>query len=424
MLKVLRQRNFGLLWFGGLISMMGDWVLFVGLPFEIYRLTGSTLATGGMVLALLVPRILLGSVAGVYVDRWDRRRLMIVVNVLLAAFLLPLLAVETIGLWIAFAVLVIESALEQLFMPAHQALLPNLLEGGEQELVTANALTGVNRHLARLIGPAVGGIVVAFGGLNAVAVVDAASFLMAAGLIALIRTDRSRAVRRDSLEHETVSAWQRLLREWRDGLGVVGRDVVLRAVLVFLVITAVGEGLTLTLFVPWVRDALQSDSAGYGAVLSTQAIGGLVGALVIGRIGSRINPLRTLVVGALVFGCIDLVLFTYPVLYPHIGPALVGMVIVGVPGAAIGAGVTTLEQIRADDAQRGRVIGSIGALAAVGSLVGALLAGFAGEVVPVVALLVIQGAGYVVAGSAVALMTRSVLASLHPAPAAPPPEAV
>ena len=65
--------------------MMGDWVLFVGLPFEIYRLTGSTLATGGMVLAMLVPRIVLGSVAGVYVDRWDRRRLMIMVNLLLAA---------------------------------------------------------------------------------------------------------------------------------------------------------------------------------------------------------------------------------------------------------------------------------------------------------------------------------------------------
>ncbi len=383
MLRLLRQRNFGLLWTGGLISMIGDWVLFVGLPFEIYRLTGSTLATGGMVLALLVPRIVLGSVAGVYVDRWDRRRLMIVVNVLLALFLLPLLAVGVIGLWIAFVVLVIESSLEQLFVPAEMALLPNLLEGGEEELVTANALSGVNRHLARLIGPAIGGVVVALGGLTAVAILDAASFLLAAGLIAAIRTTRSRAERHDSLEHETVSAWQRLLGEWRDGLHVVGRDVVLRAVMIFLVITAVGEGLTLTLFVPWVRDALHSDSAGYGAVLSTQAIGGLIGALVIGRIGSRINPLRMLIVAALVFGAIDLVLFTYPVLYPVIGPALVMLVIVGVPGAAMGAAIATLQQVRAEDRQRGRVVGAIGAVAAVGSLVGAVVAGFAGEVLPV-----------------------------------------
>ncbi len=411
MLRVLRQRNFGLLWVGGLISMIGDWVLFVGLPFEIYRLTGSTLATGGMVLAMLVPRILLGSVAGVYVDRWDRRRLMIVVNVLLALFLLPLLAVDTIGLWIAFAVLVVESCLEQLFVPAEMALLPNLLEGGQEELVTANALSGVNRHLARLIGPAIGGVVVALGGLSAVAVLDAASFLLAAGLIAAIRTTRSRAERHDSLEHETVSAWQRLLGEWREGLHVVGRDVVLRAVMVFLVITAVGEGLTLTLFVPWVRDALHSDSAGYGAVLSTQAIGGLIGAIVIGRIGARINPLRMLIIGALVFGAIDLVLFTYPVLYPFIGPALVMLVIVGVPGAAMGAAIATLEQIRAVDRQRGRVVGAIGAVAAIGSLFGAVLAGIAGEVLPVVALLVVQGGGYVIGGLVVFALTRSAAAA-------------
>ena len=417
MLRLLRQRNFGLLWVGGLISMIGDWVLFVGLPFEIYRLTGSTLATGGMVLAMLVPRIVLGSVAGVYVDRWDRRRLMIVVNVLLAFFLLPLLAVGVIGLWVAFVVLAIESSLEQLFVPAEMALLPNLLEGGEEELVTANALSGVNRHLARLIGPAIGGVVVAMGGLTAVAILDAASFLLAAGLIAAIRTTRSRAERHDSLEHETVSAWQRLLGEWRDGLHVVGRDVVLRAIMVFLVITAVGEGLTLTLFVPWVRDALHSDSAGYGAVLSTQAIGGLIGALVIGRIGSRINPLRMLIIAALVFGAIDLVLFTYPVLYPVIGPALVMLVIVGVPGAAMGAAIATLQQVRAEDRQRGRVVGAIGAVAAIGSLVGAVVAGFAGEVLPVVLLLVVQGGGYVIGGLVVAVMTRSVVIAATATPA-------
>jgi MFS family permease len=84
------------------------------------------------------------------------------------------------------------------------------------------------------------------------------------------------------------------------------------------------------------------------------------------------------------------------------------LVIVGVPGAAIGAGIATLEQIRAEDRQRGRVIGAIGALGAIGSLVGAVLAGFAGEVVPVVALLVVQGSGYLIGGLVVAFMTRSV----------------
>jgi MFS family permease len=331
---------------------------------------------------------------------------MVAVNLLMAAFLLPLLAVEAVGLWVVYLVLVIESALSQLFTPAEVALLPNLLDGGEEQLVPANALSGVNRHLARLIGPLVGGVVVAAGGLTAVAIVDAVSFLLAAGLIVAIRYVSPPRPAHPSVEAETVSAWGRLIGEWREGLRVVWAEPVLRALLVFFAITSIGEGLTATLFVPWVTDALHSDAAGYGAVLSTQAIGGLVGAVVIGRMGARVNPLSLVIWGAVTFGLIDLVLFTYPVVFPVLAPALVGMVIVGVPGAAMGAGSTTLQQSQAEDRHRGRVIGAIGALAGVGSLIGAMLAGVLGEVLPVVLLLVVQGSGYVIGGVLVALMVR------------------
>ena len=412
MLSILRQRNFQRLWLGGLISMIGDWILIVGLPFEIYRRTGSTLATGAMVLAYLIPSIAVGSVAGVFVDRWDRKRLMVAINLVLAVALLPLLAIDALGLWVAYAVLVLTSLLEQLFGPAEGALLPNLLEHPDDDLVTANALNGMNNHLARLIGPAIGGIVVATGGLLAVTIIDAVTFLVAAALIGSIRAPHTRPVRADSLEHEAASAWRRLVKEWRDGLGVVWRHPVLRAVLVFFAITRVGEGLTATLFVPWTTDVLGSDSAGYGALLSTQAIGGLAGAVIIGRMGSRIDPLRLLIVGATTFGLIDLVLFTYPVLFPFIGPALVGMVIVGVPGAAIMASISTLEQTQAADSHRGRVIGAMGAVAGLGSLIGAVAAGFLGEVLPVVLLLVVQGSGYVVGGLTIVYMTRRYRASM------------
>jgi MFS family permease len=416
MLQVLRQRNFALLWFGGLISMTGDWFLIVGLPVEIYRLTGSTLAIAGIPVAFLVPSIVFGSVAGVYVDRWDRRRLMVAVNVLLALLLLPLLGLGALGPWIAYVVLFGQSSVEQLFTPAAIAIMPTLLEGGDEELVTANALTGVSRHLSRLIGPAIAGVVVAIGGLPLVAILDGASFLVSAVLIGLIRyrPPARETTPATSVEAGTLSAWRRLVGEWRDGLRVILHAPVLRALLVFMVVTSIGEGLTITLFVPWVTVALHSDATGYGALLSTQAIGGLAGALVIGRLGSRINPQRLLIGGALLFGFIDLGLFTYPVLYPHIGPALVAIAIVGVPGAAMGAGLVTLQQSLSADSHRGRVVGALGAMSSVGALAGAILAGVAGEVVPVVALLVIQGSGYVIGGSAVLL-----LVGWRPRPASP-----
>ena len=406
MLAVLRQRNYALLWFGGFVSMLGNFVLFVGLPYEIFRLTGSTLATAGMVVAFLIPNILLGSVAGVFVDRWDRRRLMVAVNLLQAASLLPLLLVPQLGLWVVYAVLVVESSVSQLFNPAQVALMPSLLAGGEHELLTANALSGVGRHGARLIGPAIGGVVVAAGGLSAVAVVDSASFVASAGMLALIRSRPMPRHLGDSLEHEALSAWRRLVAEWRGGLRVVLRQPILRALLVFASITAIGEGLTSALFVVWVVGPLHSDSTGWGLVLSTQAIGGLAGALVIARLGSRIRPLPLLIGSALAFGAIDLVLFTYPVVYPYIGPALVMLVIVGVPGAAMGAAMTTLQQSQTEDSHRGRVVGAIGAVAGLGALVGAVVAGVLGEVVPVIALLVVQGSGYLVGGTAVWLLVR------------------
>ena len=413
MLAILRQRDYALLWFGGFVSMLGDFVLFVGLPYEIFRLTGSTLASMGMVLCFLGPSILLGSVAGVFVDRWDRRRLMVVVNLLQAASLLPILLVGQLGLWVAYAVLVVESSLSQLVQPAQVALVPTLLSGGEEQLITANALTGVSRHLARLIGPALGGVIVAAGGLAAVGIVDSISFVASAGLLALIRSRPFVSHVAASVEHEAASAWRRLVNEWRDGLRVVLGQPILRALLVFAVITAVGEGLTATLFVPWVVEALHSDGTGYGWVLSTQAIGGLGGALAIARLGARIRPLPLLIGGALAFGAIDLVLFTYPVLYPHIGPALVMLVIVGVPGAAMGAAVTTLQQSETEDSHRGRVVGAIGAVGGLGALVGAITAGVLGEVLPVVLLLVVQGSGYLVGGTAVLLLVRR--AALKPA---------
>jgi predicted MFS family arabinose efflux permease len=406
-LQVLRQRNFALLWVAGMISMAGDWALVVGLPVEIYRRTGSTMATAGMVLASLVPTIVLGSIAGIFVDRWDRKRLMVAVNLLLALAILPLLLVDAGGIWIAYAVLVVASCLEQLFLPAEIALLPNLLEGGESELVTANALSSLNRQIARIIGPAIGGVAVTVGGLAGVVIVDAATFLVAAGLILAIRT-RAAEVREAVAAGAAVagdaigSAWSRLVGEWRDGLAIVRREPVLRALLVFLVITQFGEGLLGTLFVPWATDALHSDAAGYGLLLSAQAIGGVLGALAIGRFGAHVDPLRLLILGSVVFGLIDLALFTYPIVWPFIGPALVGMVIVGFPAAAVGTAYTTLQQTSAPDSHRGRVVGALMAAASVGSLFGAIAAGVLGEVVPVIALLVVQGSGYILAGLLVA----------------------
>ena len=190
MIATLRNGNYTRLWLGGLISLIGDWALNVGLPIYIFLLTGSVLALSITLLAASLPPVLFGSLAGVFVDRWDHKRTMVVTNLLLALVLLPLLLVRSADLvWIVYLVAFVAGTIEQFFLPAQNALLPRLV--AEERLVSANSLISVSSNLARLIGPALGGLIAARLGLNGIVLIDAASFLLAALLIAGIASPRA-----------------------------------------------------------------------------------------------------------------------------------------------------------------------------------------------------------------------------------------
>ena len=129
-----------------------------------------------------------------------------------------------------------------------------------------------------------------------------------------------------------------------------------------------------------------------------QAIGGIAGGLAVAAYGDRWRPARLFGWGATAFGLIDLTLFLYPLAWAHLGPAVVLMVLVGVPGAAVVAGATTLLQHATDDAHRGRVLGTVMALQSAGVLLGALLGGtlaaLVGGPIGIVAVIAWQGVGY------------------------------
>ena len=191
MLSVLRRRDFALLWTGGLVSVAGDWVLNAALPFFVYEETGSTVATAGMIVARLAPSVVLGSVAGVFVDRWNRKRVLVWANLLQAAIVALLVLVPGEGwLWVVFAVAAAQSVVSSFSSPAESALLPSLV--GPEELLAANSLNTLNNRIARLAGVPLGGVLLTYSGLEAVVVVDMLSFAAAAVLIAPIcRSPRS-----------------------------------------------------------------------------------------------------------------------------------------------------------------------------------------------------------------------------------------
>jgi Na+/melibiose symporter-like transporter len=404
------HRDFRLLLGAGLVSMTGDWILEIGLAYYIYAITGSTLASATMLLASFVPQILFSSVAGVFVDRWDRKQTMIGANLLLCVGLAPLVLVHHADqVWIVYVVLMWEGIIQVFFSPAEQALVPHLVP--DDRLVTANALNGQNADLSRLVGSAVGGVVAGLGGITALAAVDAATFVLAASMVAAVRTS-GRAVDSDAAPEtstrELEGRLMRLWNEWLNGLRAAASQRVLRVIFAFVLVTSVGEGIMGTLFAPFVRDVLHGSAEAYGLIVSVQAIGGIAGGLVAASVGHRVSAAHLFGWGSVVFGVVDLTMFLYPLVWVQVWPAAACMIVVGVPGALTVAGFMTLFQRSTADAYRGRVFGAMGLVQSVAMVVGAVGAGFLGSSVGIVPVLAFQGGGYLVAGCAIVVLLREV----------------
>lgn len=400
MLTTLRQRNFSLLWSAGLISMIGDWMLFIALPIYVYKLTGSALATSTMFIAEMIPSLLLGSVAGVFVDRWNRKRIMVITNLLLALGLLPLLLVHsTAWLWVVYVVAFVESILTQFFTPAESALLPLLVS--EEHLGPANSLNSLNKNIARLVGPPLGGIVAGLLGLPGITLMDAATFLIAGGMIALIVVKSGHTQEESEIvstaagkQHPVVTVW----REWLEGLRLVKRERLVSIMFVLFAVTSLGEGVFGVLFVVFVYKILHGGALQLGWLMGAQAVGGLIGSVLVGYVFKFLSPSRLIGISAVLFGLIDLVIFNYPAFFPGFALAVILFVLVGIPGAGTMTSSYTLLQMAVADEYRGRIFGAIGTTGALFMLSGTILAGFLGDHVGVVTVLNTQGVVYVLAG--------------------------
>ncbi|GAA3587697.1 MFS transporter [Kribbella ginsengisoli] len=412
-----RRRDYRLVLGAGLVSLTGDWILRIGLAFHVYALTGSTLASGGLLLASFLPLVLLGSPAGVFVDRWDRRRTMVVTNLLHALVLLPLLLVrDGDTLWLIYLVILAQSCLQQFFRPAEQSLIPALVEA--PQLVTANSLNSQANDISRLVGAGAGGILAAAGGLPLLALVDAATYLIAMTFLLGVR-HRPERVKAERVGGVRVAV-RGIKGEWVEGIGVCLSGPALRLVFVFGLVTGVGEGVMSTLFAPFVSAELGGDGTAYGLITSSQAVGGIAGGLIAAAVGSRFPAAKLWGFGAVAFGLIDLALFLYPLFWKGLAPAFACMIVVGVPGAFMVAGLMTVIQRLTDDASRGRVFGALFATEGLAVLVGIVGAGALGDVVGIIPLLVVQGLGFSIGG--VVVLSR--LRILTPAPAEPVPAVV
>jgi MFS family permease len=404
-MSALRNQGFRRLWFAGLISDTGDWLLLVSLPILVYRYTGSALGTSAAFLVELVPPVLLAPVAGAIADRFDRRRTLMLVSAAQAAALTPLLLVHgRAGLPVVYLVVVAQSALASVFDPTKSALMPTLVD--PDQLVSANSLVGLNQNVGRLIGGSLGGVLLAAGGgLSAIVVVDLISFLAAATLIATLAPAPAGLSERPTPPDEATSA-----ASWSDALA----ERPVRGAMAVLLVASVAQGMFVVLSIVFVVHVLHGGSGEIGLLRGVQAIGAIAAGLALSAT-TRVRAGALTAWAAASFGLLDLAIWNAPEL-TRAEPLFVALFIaVGAPGLALVAGLTTAIQQATRHGQRGRAFAAMGVAMAVGQAAGILVAGVFGDSVGVVTLLNIQGALYLLAAAMAARWLRPIRRQRQPA---------
>lgn len=369
------------LWAAGFVSDAGDWLLFVALPLIVLQLTGSAFGTAVAFLLELAPAVALAPIAARVANRFDRRLVMVVVNLGQAAVLIPLLFVDSVDqLPLLYAVIAAHASLAAMFEPAKNSLLPDLV--GPDALVSANALIGLNQNLGRLVGGPLGGLLLAFGELDLVVMVDAATYVVSAVLILGVRAPQHPP----GEPGRASGVWGALLLPR------------LRGMFTMILLTSVAQGMFQVLFVLFAVGPLAGGDAEVGVLRGVQAVGAIAAGLALGFLSHRAGARGLAITSTLAFGVLSLAIWNLPALTTALWPYVVLFTVVGAPGVVMVTAFVSALQAESAPEQRAAVFAGMGLLFAVGQAIGLLLGGLADSEVPLLVLLQVQGCVYVVAG--------------------------
>lgn len=371
-----RNRRYAALFAADLISGLGDRIHMIALFLLVYEWTGRALDLGMLAIVQLLPATLIAPVSGWVLDRVDRRRMMLYMDLLRMGLVLLVPFVDSLPeLMVVAACLAVA---RQFHAPARLAILPSIV--AKDQLVQANAMGMGAEQLMLVVGPAIGGAIVAAFGTDMAFRLDAVSYVLAATCVLLIGNLGGAKPRGVQLGRH---AWREFRQEVREGASTMLGDPVLRFALAFFAAITAVSALQQPVVVIFVQDTLGRGPEGLGFVLSAAGLGGLVGS-VLASLTRRFPALETIALCAAAGGAV-LVGFA---LSRELLPAIVAFAGAALLGGVVQVRAVSLFQERIPEDSRGRAFGWLGPIfgpltvASIG--LGTLLADRVG-VVPVLA---------------------------------------
>ena len=292
--RALRHRNYRLFFTGQGISLIGTWLTKVATAWLVYRMTGSAWLLGVVGFAGQIPTFLLSPLAGVLVDRWDRRRVLLVAQTLAmlqSAALATLALGGFIQVWEVVALNVFQGLVDAFDMPVRQSMVVHLVDD-RTDLANAIALNSSMVNAARLIGPAIAGVLIAAVGEGWCFFIDAVSYAAVIVSVLLLRLEAQPRVRKST----------HVLHEMAEGFRYASGFAPIRALLLLLAVSGLA-GRPFSVLLPVIaREVMHGGAGTLGALQATAGMGALAGALYLASRSSVLGLGRVVVVSAALFG--------------------------------------------------------------------------------------------------------------------------
>jgi MFS family permease len=405
---VLRIRDYRYLFAGQVVSDIGDGITLLLVLLVINDLTGSTAALALMAMAEAIPAFTVGLVAGVYVDRWDRRRVMLAADLLRAGIVLSFALVQDPAMVPLLYVLgFTQASIATFFRPARGAMLPHIVPA--EGLPAANGLAQASQVIGSLLGAGLAGLIFAtFGSGIAGFAIDSATFIVSFLFIMRI----SRSAGRIDAGSAAAAVGQGVRSSVVEGLRIVRGSRVLAGIVLSISVTMLGLGAVNVLFVPLIVNDLQVSPSWMAGIEAAQTAGMIGAAALVAVLARRFAPTTIITVGLVGIGiCIGLMSGVSAVWH-----VLLILLAVGLFVTPLQAMVQTLVQTAAGDATRGRVVSIVQASMSTASVTSMAIGGVLGDLIGVRSVFLAAG-GFVLVAAAVSwVMFRGI--SGRPAPSA------
>jgi MFS family permease len=379
-LRALESRNYRLFFAGQAISLIGTWMTQIATIWLVYRLTNSALLLGFVGFSSQIPSFLIAPFGGIFVDRWNRHRILITTQLLamLQSLALAVLALTgIINIWHIIVLSLFQGCITAFDAPARQAFVTELVEKKEN-LANAIALNSSIFNGARLVGPAIAGLLIASVGTGVCFLIDGLSYIaVIAGLLAMRLKPRK-------ITPQTANVWQRL----KEGFNYAFGFPPIRSILLLLALFSF-MGMPYSILIPiFATKILNGGAETLGFLMAAAGVGALIGGIYLSSRQSVVGLGKVIAFSPAIFGT-GLIIFS---LSRVLWLSLLMMLIIGFGAILQIASSNTILQTIVDDDKRGRLM-SLYTMAFLGTLpFGNLVAGSLANNIGAPTTLIIGGA--------------------------------